>query len=69
VEGAMKRDDYLSLTETRFKLADPENDGKLDAKVLDTEAGQALLKLMQSQSVTTSARPELLAGAHMVSTE
>lgn len=47
VEGAMNRDDYLSLTETRFKLADPDNDGKLDAKELDTEAGQALLKLLQ----------------------
>jgi hypothetical protein len=47
VEGAMNRDDYLSLTETRFKLADPDNDGKLDAKELDSEAGQALLKLLQ----------------------
>ena len=47
VEGAMNRDDYLSLTETRFKLADPDNDGKLDAKELDSEAGQSLLKLLQ----------------------
>ena len=47
VEGAMTRDAYLSLTETRFKLADPDNDGMLDAKELDSEAGQALLKLLQ----------------------
>jgi Ca2+-binding EF-hand superfamily protein len=46
-EGAMTRDDYLSLTETRFKLCDSDNDGKLDAKELDSEAGQALLKLLQ----------------------
>jgi hypothetical protein len=43
----MKKDDYLSLTETRFKLADPDNNGKLDANELDSEAGQALLKLCQ----------------------
>lgn len=47
VEGAMNKDDYLSLSETRFKLADPDNDGTLDAKELDSEAGQALLKLLQ----------------------
>ena len=47
VEGAMTRDDYLSLTETRFKLADTDNEGKLDAKELGSEAGQALLKLLQ----------------------
>lgn len=45
VEGAMNKDDYLSLTETRFKLADPDNDGTLDAKELDGDAGQSLLKL------------------------
>ncbi len=45
VEGAMNKDDYLSLTETRFKLADPDNDGTLDAKELDSDAGQSLLKL------------------------
>ena len=46
VEGKMNKDDYPSLTETRFKLADPDDDGKLDAKELDSEAGQALLKLL-----------------------
>jgi Ca2+-binding EF-hand superfamily protein len=47
VEGRMSKDDYLSLTETRFKLADPDNDGTLDAKELDSAAGQALLKLLR----------------------
>ena len=47
VEGVMTKDDYLSLTETRFKLADPDNDGKLEAKELDSAAGQSLLKLLR----------------------
>ncbi len=47
VGGKMTKDDYLALTEERFKLADPDNDGKLDAKELQSEAGQALLKLLQ----------------------
>jgi len=46
-EGKMTKDDYLALTEMRFKLADPDNDGKLDAKELESEAGQALLKLLR----------------------
>ena len=47
VEGVMTKDDYLSDTERRFKSADAENDGKLDAKELDSKAGQALLNLLQ----------------------
>ena len=47
VEGVMTKADYLSLTETRFKLADPDNDGRLDAKELDSAAGQSLLKLLR----------------------
>ncbi len=43
----MTKEDYLALTERRFKLADRDNDGKLDAKELESEAGQALLKLLQ----------------------
>ena len=46
VEGKITKDDYLALTETQFKLADPDNDGKLDAKELESEPGQALLKLL-----------------------
>ena len=47
VEGVMPKGAYLSLTETRFKLADPDNDGKLDAKELDSPPWQLLLKLLQ----------------------
>jgi hypothetical protein len=47
VEGVMPKGAYLSLTETRFKLADPDNDGKLDAKELESPPGQLLLKLLQ----------------------
>ena len=47
MEGKVTKDDYLALTERRFKLADPDNDGKLDATELESEAGQALLKLLQ----------------------
>ena len=43
----MTKEDYLALTERRFKLADRDNDGKLDAKELESEAGQALLKLLK----------------------
>jgi len=43
----MPKGAYLSLTETRFKLADPDNDGKLDAKELDSPPWQLLLKLLQ----------------------
>jgi len=46
-EGAMTKDDYMSLTGKRFKSADVENDGKLDAKELDSKAGQELLNLLQ----------------------
>ena len=45
--GTMTKDDYLALTERRFKLADQEHDGKLDAKELESGAGQALLKLLR----------------------
>jgi len=47
VEGVMPKGAYLSLTETRFKLADPDNDGTLDAKELDGALGQDLLKLLR----------------------
>lgn len=33
--------------EARFKAADPDNDGTLDAKELKTPAGQALAKLLK----------------------
>lgn len=41
------KEEYLSLVEGRFKSADPDDDGTLDAKELETESGQLLLKLLQ----------------------
>jgi Ca2+-binding EF-hand superfamily protein len=46
-EGTITKEEYLSLVEGRFKSADPDNDGTLDAKELGTETGQLLLKLLQ----------------------
>ena len=46
-KGEITKEEYLSLVETRFKIADPDNDGTLDAKELETETGQSLLKLLQ----------------------
>jgi hypothetical protein len=37
----------LAVVEQRFKAADPDNDGTLDAKELSTPAGRALLRLLQ----------------------
>ena len=41
------KQEYLSLVEARFKSADPDDDGTVDAKELETESGQLLLKLLQ----------------------
>jgi hypothetical protein len=38
---------YMALVEKTFKAADPDNDGTLDLKELNSPAGQALLKLIQ----------------------
>jgi Ca2+-binding EF-hand superfamily protein len=46
-KATVTKEDYLSLVETRFKAADPDKDGTLDAKELATESGQELLKLVQ----------------------
>jgi hypothetical protein len=35
------------VVESRFKAADPDNDGTLDEKELRSRAGQALLRLLQ----------------------
>jgi hypothetical protein len=38
--------DYVAMIVKRFELADPDHEGKLDAKELETEDGQALVKLL-----------------------
>jgi hypothetical protein len=37
----------FAVVEQRFKAADPDNDGTLDAKELSNPAGRALLRLLQ----------------------
>ena len=46
-QGTITKEEYLSLIEARFKTADPDNDDTLDAKELETESGQLILKLLQ----------------------
>jgi hypothetical protein len=38
--------EYMALVEKKFKAADPDNDGTVDLKELDSPEGQALLKLI-----------------------
>jgi len=47
IKGTLTKDQYLELVETQFKTADPDNNGTLDAKELESKAGQELLKLLQ----------------------
>ncbi len=35
-----RQEEYLALVEARFKAADPDNDGKLDAKELAYARGE-----------------------------
>ena len=37
--------EYMAVVEKKFKATDPDNDGTVDHKELDSPAGQALLKL------------------------
>jgi Ca2+-binding EF-hand superfamily protein len=46
-DGTLTKDEYLAIVETRFKAADPDNDGKVDAKEIGTTAGAALVRLMK----------------------
>jgi EF hand len=39
--------DYIGFVVKRFDVVDPDHEGKIDAKELDTPAGQALVKLLQ----------------------
>jgi Ca2+-binding EF-hand superfamily protein len=46
-DKTLTKDEYLALVEARFKAADPDNDGKLDAKELATQAGKDLVKMLK----------------------
>ncbi len=41
------KDDYVGFIVKQFDRADPNHEGTLDAKELETEEGQALVKLLQ----------------------
>ena len=46
-DNALKKEKYLALVAARFKAADPDSDGKLDAKELATPAGKDLVRLLK----------------------
>ncbi len=46
-DNALTKDEYLALVEARFKAADPDNDGKIDAKELATPGGKDLVRLLK----------------------
>ncbi len=46
-DGTIDQKEYDKLVEIRFKAADPDNDGTLDAKELDTDAGKSLLLIVE----------------------
>jgi Ca2+-binding EF-hand superfamily protein len=46
-DGTLSKDEYLKLTEQRFKAADSDHDGTLSAAELKTHAGKLLLLLLQ----------------------
>jgi Ca2+-binding EF-hand superfamily protein len=46
-DGTLTAEEYLAVVEQRFNAANPDKDGTLDAKELNTNAGQALLRLLR----------------------
>ena len=46
-DGKISKAEYLAYVEKAFQLANPDKDGTLDRKELDSEAGQALLRLLR----------------------
>lgn len=45
-DQTLELDEWLTVARTRFNAADANHDGKLDAKELDSPAGQSLVKIM-----------------------
>lgn len=46
-DGTLDEKEFSALIETRFKAADPDNDGTVDAAELSTDAGKALLTVVE----------------------
>lgn len=45
-DQTLEMDEWLSIVRARFKAANPDKDGTVDAKELDTKAGQALVVMI-----------------------
>ena len=45
-DQTLELDEWLTVARTRFGAADANHDGKLDAKELDSTAGQSLVKMI-----------------------
>jgi EF hand len=43
----LDKNEFLALVEKRFKAADPDNDGTIDAKELKGPAGRSLVRLLK----------------------
>lgn len=46
-DTTLTKDEYLALVEKKFKAADSDGDGKLEAKELRRKNGKTLLKLLK----------------------
>ena len=46
-DGTLDKNEFLALVEKRFKAADPDNDGTIDAKELKNAAGRSLVPLLK----------------------
>jgi hypothetical protein len=46
-DKTISKDEFLAYVEALFKKADPDSDGTLDAKELQSPAGRELHRLMQ----------------------
>ncbi len=46
-DGTVSKAEYLAYVEKMFELVNPDKDGSLDRAELNTEAGQALIKLLR----------------------
>src|SRR5262249_35990362 len=43
----LDKNEFLALVEKRFKSADPDNDGTIDAKEFKSAAGRSLVQLLK----------------------
>jgi hypothetical protein len=46
-DGTLDKNEFLALVEKRFKAADLDNDGTIDAKKLKSAAGRSLVPLLK----------------------